>query len=60
MDVYAHPIIAARFRPKGMCFRSFLDGMELIVDVTRTPAQHRHCCEVFYGESESKVYFDIE
>ncbi len=55
-----HTIMAAGFLPKGFRFRSYRDGAELIADVLKTPAQHRHCCEVIYGESESKVHFDIE
>ena len=55
-----HKIMAADFLPKGFRFRSYRDGAELIADVLRTPAQHRHCCEVIFEDPESKVHFDIE
>ena len=55
-----HEVLAARFLFKGMRFHSNRDGRELIADVLRSPAQHRHWCEVIFEDSEAKVQFDIE
>ncbi len=37
-----HKVMAAGFLHNGMRFHAHRDGRELIADVLRTPAQHRH------------------
>ncbi len=54
-----HGIMAAGFLTKGIRFRSYRDGRELIADVLRTPAENRNLCEVIFGDQEAKVHFDI-